>query len=70
MESSALSSAALLFATGLQLAENQGVLAEGPDRTERAAAFEAEVRGIVRAIDTIAAVAGEVFAQEVRAANT
>ncbi|MGB2934710.1 MAG: glycerol-3-phosphate 1-O-acyltransferase [Nostocoides sp.] len=61
---------ALLFATGLQLAENQGVLAEGPDRTERAAAFEAEVRGIVRAIDTIAAVAGEVFAQEVRAANT
>jgi len=60
---------ALLFATGLQLADNQGVLVDGPDRSERAARFEQELREITEAVALIAAVSTEVFTEQMRAAR-
>lgn len=64
--SSAEPVSALLFATALQLAENQGVLAIGEDRHERAVAFERELSDILGAMEVIGTVASEVFTQHMR----
>lgn len=63
--SSAEPVSALLFETALQLADNQGVLAEGPDRLERATAFRAELLEILGALDLVQRVTREVFIETV-----
>lgn len=62
--SSAEPVSALLFETALQLADNQGVLAEGDDRAERAKAFRAELHNIHGAIDVIDGVARQIFIEQ------
>ena len=54
----------LLGGTALQLADNQGVLAEGDDRAERAKAFRAELHNIHGAIDVIDGVARQIFIEQ------
>jgi len=60
---------ALLFATGLQLAENQGVLKDGPDRAERALTFEKELSEILAAMELIGRVASTIFTEQLRASR-
>ncbi len=48
---------ALLFNTGLQVAESEGLLGTDPDRQERARALHAELRRIVRHSETIERIA-------------
>lgn len=60
---------ALLFATALQLADNQGVLATGPDRAQRALAFEKELSEILAAIELIGRIASTDFTAQLRASR-
>ena len=59
----------LLFGTALQLADNLGVLAEGPDRPERVANFRTRLHDVLDAIDVVATVMTDVFARERRRAH-
>lgn len=63
--SSAEPVSALLFETALQLADNQGVLADRPDRPERAAVFRTELQEILGALDVVQRVTREVFIETV-----